>query len=116
MIQTLLRLLALSVLIDLIALGVFCLTDQQGVSGYGSVLLYCSMAVAMLGGLAVAGSSGPRRVGDAYLEHVLTDEETRLLNAADRRQGASFGLVLFLAALLSGVSGYLLARLASPSA
>jgi len=108
MLKTIRTFILLSVALDIIAFAVFLVTDQRGLFGYASVLIYCSLGIGVLGGLSLMGSGSPRHVNEEFMRAVTSDEDTRRIHQSNREQGLSFGLVLFLVAILSGVSGYVL--------
>ena len=114
MLRTIRTFILLSFALDAIAFGIFLFTDERGLHGYATVLIYCSMGVAILAGLALMGSSGPRRAHDEHLHFTVGDEEARRIDHADRERGVSFGLILFVVALLSGTTGYVLANITHP--
>ena len=114
MLRTIRTFFLFSAALDLIAFGIFWFTDQQGLYGYASVLIYCSVATGLLGAFSVSGSGGARHPHDEYLHTTSSSNETRRIDRQSREQGLSFGLILFGVALLSGISGYVLSRLTHP--
>ena len=73
---------------------IFPFTAYRRVSGFALVCIYVSCAVALVGGLLVAGSGGGSassyKGGPGYIDENITDELHK-----DRRRGATLGAELF---------------------
>ena len=94
----------------LVALVIFLFSSAQGLSGYAWTHTYCSMAVALVGGLMCCGAARPRYDDDAHAQLMVRHADLAKLDMADREQGVSLGLVIFLSGALScGVGVGLLA-------
>jgi hypothetical protein len=84
--------------VALVALCIFWFSDQHGLYGYASVLIYCALGLIVLSGMLFAGSTGPRHPQDEYLHRATSTEETHEIDRNTREEGLSAGLILFLVA------------------
>jgi hypothetical protein len=83
------------------------LSPAYGLREYSSMVIWCSIAVGVIGGCMVAGSVVLRRSDDVHLRLTVypmrPDLET--LDRQDGERGALLGLLVFVSALIAGAIG-----------
>ena len=84
------------------------LSQAYGSREYASMVIWCSIAVGVIGGCMVAGSVVLRRSDDVHLRLTVypmrPDLETRDRQEGER--GALWGLLVFVSAVIAGAIGF----------
>lgn len=98
----------LNVAVFAIAFGIFTWFGKAGLDEYGTIVIYCAFALSLIGA-AFANGPSAGAAGEAMSRNL--EQGVARHDRADRESALSLGLVIFLAAILAGMGGYLLTRL-----
>jgi hypothetical protein len=92
----------------LVASAIFLFSTPHNLRNFSSIVVWCSIAVAVIGGCMISGTSGPRRgdEADLYLAANKLNPDIARHDQKDRDDGASLGFLIFIAGIISGGLGY----------
>lgn len=94
----------------LVALVTFLFSAGHGLAAFSSILIWCSIGVAVMGGCMISGATGPRRSHDADLQSAAYQSNPDLakLDRKEKERGASLGSAIFISGVISAAIGYAL--------
>lgn len=92
---------------------IFLNSSARGLKGFAEIHLYCSGAIALIGGLMISGSTGPRRADDAHALVMIKVPCLEDSERQDREEGFSVGLITFASGVISGGVSYALILLSN---
>ena len=84
------------------------LSPAHGLREYGSMVIWCSIGVGVIGGYMGAGSVVFRRSDDVHLRLTVypTRPDLETLDRQDGERGALWGLLVFVSAVIAGAIGF----------